>query len=367
MKVLLLCKNLFALAPNGGSRVYENIVLNNPSIDFFFFTDIDGIIGLPRNINLISTTASIYGGGINQLLDAARGNHFDVVDWPDWLAIEIDPRTLLAKYEITFDKFCVALHGSSSLVLANSPFKVDLKSSLRSLRRLENNLYRNCDFAYGISRMYADRIGVTNKFKLVEPAHFIKKFPNRNGYFHSANFIFLGRREGTKGFGNFLSLLSTSTEEWKGEIYGPDSYSWEEYRYWNLSTYAAHEKVKIDTTLTEDEVTDLLKYRRGFFTFLSEFDSFNLACADALSSGQAAIVYEDLPALRYFQEKGVRIEAVILQKSIDLMDESQVLKIQQECQRIRPLQLEVMRNDINTILRKESIELNYMEKVYGSY
>ncbi len=364
MKVLLLCENLFALAPNGGSRVYEKIVSANPEIDFYAFTNLKSFYPHPKNLSTIEITDSNNQTGLKRMLHEIRDQKFDAIDWPDWIVSEINPRRILDMYGVKFRKLCISLHGNTSSVLDTSPFKNSLKPQIDALKILEHELYTSSDLTYGISKHYANFLGITEKFALIEPAYFIKKFSSPNVKQVPSNLIFLGRRESTKGFGNFLSILSSLPTGWRGEICGPDSYSWKEYRYWNRKTYALREKIQFDSTLTENEVTSKYSGRDGTYAFLSEFDSFNLACADAFSSGQAVILYEDLPALSYFLENGIEIRAKVLPKSVRFEDSNVVINILESSQFSGYQELERMRGDIFQLLNDKTVFENFMIDVY---
>jgi hypothetical protein len=366
MKVLLLCKNLFAIAPNGGSRVYESIISKNPTIQFFAFNDIKAHYKKPGNLQVVNFESSNELKGLERLLSAVSGESFDVIDWPDWIAPQLQARELLHMYKIRFRKLVVSLHGNNSLILETSPLKNELNLEIQSLKRLEEKLYRSCDSTYGISKTYAELLAVDDKFKFIDPGNFIKKFPNSNMFTPQKCLVFLGRRESTKGFGNFLDLLKNSPSGWRGEIYGPDSYSWTEYRYWNLQSYYLRNKISRDSTLTENEVTSLFQQRQGEFIFLSEFDSFNLAFADCMSSGQASIVYDNLPGLKYFTDNGVDIEAITLPKSTTLITKENLSEIFERCAINRAVKLEKMREDIQKMLLGKSQADNYMVGVYGA-
>jgi hypothetical protein len=366
MKVLLLCKNLFAIAPNGGSRVYETIISKNPAIQFYAFNDIKAGYKKPENLQVVNFKASNEFKDLEKLLSAVNGEYFDVVDLPDWIAPQLEVRKLLDMHKIRFRKLIVSLHGNNSSVLGTSPFKNELKLEIESLKRREEKLYHSCDSVYGISKTYAKSLGVNDKFKYINPANFIKKFPDPNMFTPQKNLVFLGRREATKGFGNFLELLKNSPQDWRGEIYGPDSYSWAEYRHWNLQSYLVRYKLSRDSTLTENEVTTLFRQREGVYTFLSEFDSFNLALADCISSGQAIIVYKDLPALEFFTDLGVDVNATILPKPVVSTAKENLVGLFERCS-INPTQkLEKMREDIHEMLIAMSQDDNYMVNIYGA-
>lgn len=307
-KVLLLAGELFSRVPNGGSRFYEKIVLDNPNVEFTSFTQ-KMLPGLktPANLKVQELGISPNKTQMEKLLNSVSGERFDVIDWPDWLLPSDHPREILNKFRVEYGKLVTGLHGSTSSVLRYSLKYKERQEELLSFKRLENILYKTSDGIYGISKYYAADLGLLEKTSIVQPIHFIKKFPKDNRSRLNRNLNFLGRRDGTKGFGDFLKLVGNLPTDWHANIYGPDSYIFEEACDWNRLTFLLRDKISENRQFTEDEVANVFHLRNGLYAFLSKFDSFNLSAADALSAGQFCLLYENLPAVRYLKDLGIEI------------------------------------------------------------
>ena len=307
-KVLLLAGDLFSRVPNGGSRFYERIILDNPSVKFTSFTqDSRPSLKKPANLKVHELGNSPNKTQMEKLLNSVSGERFDVIDWPDWLLPIDHPRWILDKFRVKYGKLVTGLHGSTSSVLRYSLKYQERQEELLSFKRLENILYKTSDGIYGISKYYAADLGILEKTTIVEPIHLIKKFPKANRNRLNRNLNFLGRRDGTKGFGIFLQLVGKLPTDWQANIYGPDSYIFEEASEWNRMTFLCRDRIAENRQLTEGEVANIFNERNGTYVFLSNFDSFNLSAADALSAGQFCLLYENLPAVKYLQDLGVEI------------------------------------------------------------
>jgi hypothetical protein len=109
----------------------------------------------------------------------------------------------------------------------------------------------------------------------------------------------------------------------------------------------------------------MLHKRRGVFTFLSEFDSFNLAFADAISAGQSTIAYENLPARSYFKNHGIEIIGAAIPVGTKFVGEARHNELLEDTMNKEPLFMEKMRREVQELLIENSKTENYMEEIYG--
>ena len=55
MNVLLACPGIFSQI-GGGQRFYANLILNNPTIDFYCFGEATASAGFPKNAHFVQPT-----------------------------------------------------------------------------------------------------------------------------------------------------------------------------------------------------------------------------------------------------------------------------------------------------------------------
>ncbi len=364
IRVLLLAGNLFSSTPNGGSRFYEKIVHDNPNVKFVSFSQTPKECSkTPLNLEECDIRSLSHMNPIEALFSSMSGESFDVIDWPDWVLPPIHPRELIKKHRIKNHKLIVGLHGSTSKVLSHSFAYRNKSNEIKSFQRDEDRLYKTSDGIYGISKYYSEDLGLLKKTRIIDPIKFFKTFPKENRFATSPKMNFVGRRDGTKGFGNFLELSKCLPSSWKASIYGPDSYIFEEACEWNRQTFLCKDKITQNLLLSESELEGLYKDRSGVFTFLSNFDSFNLAAADAFSAGQFCLVRSNLPALRYLQDIGIQIpdEMIFSNETYDEI----ITKCEKYINNPQHVdQLEVLRREIQTRIVSQDQSVS-VENMYG--
>ena len=176
MNVLLACPRIFDDI-GGGQRFYENLILNNPAVDFYCFGDAAPSAGLPQNAHFIRLTdvhrrqsgefrldeipvgdpAEPLKGHPDELallLDQAASVpavRFDVVELADFLPLVVYFPECLKYFGIAFDKVVLSMHGTLSMGIRDNWGE---PGDLSSLIEHEEMLYRYCDIRYEIGRAH---------------------------------------------------------------------------------------------------------------------------------------------------------------------------------------------------------------------
>lgn len=303
-RVLLLTTNLFCNFPNGGSRVYEEIVNRFPNTEFHSFSSLDvSKVDLPENIVIHKIEPLARLDQIQNMLSAVSGMKFLAIDIPDWLIFYENVSQYLKRFKVRVDSIVIALHGNSSNVLSKSAALLTSSTQIGIYQELENKLYKNSDLQYGISSKYAFKVlHNIDKYVNIDPANFIRQKPKLSNFTFPNTVTFLGRKEGTKGLDLFVnSIPEFLKNNLNVEIVGPDSFSWKETVYFSkLLSQFENRKVRVLPTLSEESLFMEISDKSRLFVFPSKFDSFNLAYADFLVSGFPTLASSSVMAVDYF-------------------------------------------------------------------
>jgi glycosyltransferase involved in cell wall biosynthesis len=228
MKVLLIATDLYRNT-GGGQTVYRRIIESAPGIDFFYFRDDEPeksprprnatAIALSVRLKLKALAAPPYPAykrahlqDADRFARSVKGQHFDIVDIPDFFAFGSLLKDAFAHHGTTVDRIVLAMHGNISVSLEMAWGSAG--DNVLEQRLLERAQFEGADAAYAISPRYIRewQAMVNRPIHYIDPLAFID-LPQQIPHFHSTakktkpNLYCIGRTERRKGNDLFVELV----------------------------------------------------------------------------------------------------------------------------------------------------------------
>lgn len=313
-KVLLCVSNLCSGFPSGGAATYRKLINDNPDVFFISFKTYDYAripeLVFKNHLEILINTNNSAVGVLSQMFASVAGSQFDVIDIPDWISPVRKVRDDLKDFQIEFGKICVALHGSDSLISKTRPREFRSVLQEYSLKRRESSLRKSSDVGYGFSTEYAKLVGYDKPFIEIDTKAFLKDklFPVEFEDALVDNFvpIFFGRKEFTKGFDLFLDELGNSPHFKKAKILATPSFLAKEADYMEILELRQIGKIQESTVGNYENLRRAYNAPESLFIFPSRFDSYNLACCEAVINGGVVVISKHVPARKFLTELNLR-------------------------------------------------------------
>ncbi|MCH8342450.1 MAG: glycosyltransferase [Planctomycetes bacterium] len=325
MKVLLTETSLYSEI-GGGQAVYKRLIESHPDVTFYYLTEGDSRAGHPDNA--IPIKLSPLHGRLHSkspylqrriLLDsfvfaervarAIAGQHFDIIDTPDYSLHGLFLRPALRRHRIGFGSIVLAMHGtvSKALYMNWGTYSRRLIAGIRIGERLN---YHAADVRYGLSRSYIDE---WKRWANIEalyldprrclPAIDPKPWPSGS---ELPRLVFIARKEKRKGPDLFIDLLW-----WLGEgsyqrasIIGPEAYSPDgtsAQTHLSRMIQMRHLSIEQRPPMSADQLQSLFASR--VITVLpSRWDTFNLIAMESLFAGCPTVIGSGAGACRFLDE-----------------------------------------------------------------
>ena len=312
--VLLMLQDFFGPDLSGGPLVYRMIVEACPEILFYSFTTgKNKTFPKPKNLVEITLTPGLqFRDPTETMLACVSGRNFDVIDIPDWLAPSRAVSAIARKYDVSYSKLVVALHGSNSRVFETRPTDPLNKSRVNYLHKRESRLYRDAAITYGLSEVYAQSLGLHDSFCELDPLSFVQNFiqssknigPECRQTESGFSMNFSGRKEYTKGYDLFLNLVKEKNISKTVKIYASPAYDFDEYRSLLRLEHETRIDFSVNRKVSRNELVKLYRDPTAIWFFPSRFDSFNLGLLECLIMGGAAVVSPGVLGLEYCRKMG---------------------------------------------------------------
>lgn len=229
MRILLIATDLYR-ANGGGQTVYRRIIEETPDCQFHYF-----LAGEDKNA---SRPSNAYGVPLrirrrvnvgascplephllqaletaNQIARSVAGQHFDIVDIPDFVHFGAALRTAFAHHNVTVEITVLALHGNCSTSREMNWGTDDdpaTRLSLQNERLLERMQFDAADGAYGLSMRYIEEWQQHSRHPIhyIDPLHFAPRGAADGLQFTAArpSIYCVGRSERRKGNDIFVEL-----------------------------------------------------------------------------------------------------------------------------------------------------------------
>ncbi|MDR3514523.1 MAG: glycosyltransferase [Azospirillaceae bacterium] len=169
MKVLLAVKNLMT-GVGGGETFYRSLATSNPAIDFHF-VQAGPVPDLKANLHPVTLRRfcrpHMAEAGATPILAirefmtfleiaaAVEGQHFDVVDVPDYSHMALYLPAALNLFGVRYDRLVMSMHGPLSTTTRwnwPEPVPAEIEHWLADTAKAESLAYQAADLRYGISR-----------------------------------------------------------------------------------------------------------------------------------------------------------------------------------------------------------------------
>jgi glycosyltransferase involved in cell wall biosynthesis len=212
----------------GGQTFYRKVFEKYPDLQFTYllqdeapdYPRLANVKGIPYQQNFLLADFKNYLDAspprwsyrsfviASNIAASVAGQHFDLIEIPDYQQWGIFLRPALQKFQVSFDKLVLSLHGKISTTIRLDWFNQGQANI--SLDLEEKMQYQTVDLRYGISRSYLDEwydlIPIAGQY--FNPLHFIElpqPLPpeKREG---PPDLIFVGRTEKRKGPDIFVEL-----------------------------------------------------------------------------------------------------------------------------------------------------------------
>jgi glycosyltransferase involved in cell wall biosynthesis len=293
MNVLLACPGIFNQI-GGGQRFYANLILNNPTIDFYCFGDAGASASLPQNAHFVQATDVHRRQSREFRLDEMLEG-----DPAEPLKRHPEELALLLDLAVAFDRVALSMHGALSMGIRDNWGE---PGDLSSLIEHEELLYRYCDIRYGIGRQYiadweeacgppAQLLDISKIYDVVPAARQrAARAPMRDA---APDLCFIGRQEKWKGPDLFLELCSQLPRDAFAEVrlYGPTVQLHGADSMEELRRLARFRSLDITNEVVDTgRIIERMRDDRMVVVLPSRRDTFNLVAIEALLSGCPTVV-----------------------------------------------------------------------------
>jgi len=223
MRVLLIVADLYHDI-GGGQTVYKKIIDSAPETEFTYFTRFEKTnTQRPNNVRVVpldpatritvdsSPTFPAYRHyaltKANAFARSVAGQHFDIVDVPDFVCFGNFLRDAFAHHNVSVGRFVLAMHGNISKSIEMQWGSCG--DNALEQRILEQEQFEKADYVYSISPSYIKEWQsiVPRSVHYIDPIHFIEKsglFPKASSA--KPNLYCIGRGERRKGIDLFVEL-----------------------------------------------------------------------------------------------------------------------------------------------------------------
>lgn len=318
MKVLLLISDLYKKKTGGGEHVYKKIIQSCPNVNFFYFLDEEtneehrpvnctGIKLLKANLTFDSyfffnITMSHHKTFAHTIAKTLKNKDFDIIELPDWNGYGRYLKDAFLKYNVSYKKFILSMHGNISDTLKFQDKRITESTSFKTLKYLEREQFKSADECYSISPGYIKlwKKEYERDIYFHDPLQFLyEDFEKVKGNLKKEikkslpNIYCIGRMERRKGHENFIDMLNFINKDFYNEsfIIGNTS-TIEDEKYINYLKDLANRRslnVNFNDKLKTNDLAKLY-FQNSLVVLPVGFDSFNLVALDALFSGCPVVI-----------------------------------------------------------------------------
>lgn len=326
MRVLLIAKDLYREI-GGGQTVYTRLIGSAPEIDFFYFREHEAAdASRPRNATAIPLGARFTLRVLSappfpafrryQLQEAdcfarsVAGQHFDIVDIPDFHSCGSLLRDAFARHGVSVDRIVLAMHGNISVSLEMGWGSAG--DNVLEQRMLERDQFESADGVYAISPRYMRewQARVDRQIHYIDPICFVD-VPDRVPDPKAAddtkpNLYCIGRTERRKGNDLFVELV-----RWLNpDAYGKAAHIGDEVMApWGVGTrhilwdIAKKRGLEIDNhpSLSRAELSRVFR-DRSIVVLPVRYDTLNLIALEALFEGCPVAISSEAGVCDYLDE-----------------------------------------------------------------
>lgn len=326
MRVLLITSDLYREI-GGGQTVYKRLIQSAPNIEFVYFRDREPPDAQrPPNATAVSLSVRLQLKVLSappypdyrrqQLRDADRyarsvaGQHFDVVDIPDYYSFGSLLRDAFHHHGVTVDRVVLAMHGNISVSLEMGWGSAG--DNVLEQRMLERDQFEAADGVYAISPRYIRewRAIVERPVQFIDPICFVEvpdKPPGPTQQAPTAPTLYcIGRTERRKGNDLFVELV-----RWLDpSLYAGAAHIGDEMiAPWGVGTkhilwdIAKKRGLSIDyiPSRTRQELSQLFQ-ARSVVVLPVRYDTLNLVALEALFEGCPVAISSEAGVCDYLDE-----------------------------------------------------------------
>jgi hypothetical protein len=314
-RVLLFSVDLFDGRNSGAQRVYEQIIENNPDLEFEFFVRLSSLRSLnpPPNAVVIKISDS-NPVDFDSLVSLISNRTFYCIDVPDWLWSNSGIRNQLRDCNVKFEKLIVAAHGDAGQIRKHAYLGNQNQSEARYISSRQKEIYRTADCLYGLNPIDPAWVELDKKFIAINPvdmieasfwSHAAELNQATHDYVHDSKLnklIFFGRQDGHKGIHFVLDLMAN--EATKGlvlELVGPESFDPKEADLVTLRKNILRHRITFDRSLRRSKLFHKLVEPDSLVVIPSPYESFCIAALELFFLNTRVIVDSRIPALNFIR------------------------------------------------------------------
>ena len=332
-KVLVLTSDVYSRI-GGGEQVYRTLFVDNPEVDFFYFTTIARRhSSLPANVHEIllqpkptldpdKQTARYQARKVQskrepfnpnqvraaelaeQYARSARGYEFDVIDIPEYEIVGDYIREALNRNEVKFRAISLFIHGALSRTLELEG-KVS-KEAIVELMALERLQRDQADVFFTLDSWYPKHLGIESADCLqIDPWLFTrqKEISQVERVASIPRLVFFGRWERRKGIDLLPSLVRLINFDKLGVLLTGDSRANTELFLCVEESLKNREVILQELKTTNPEEVYANISNTDIVVIPSRFDSFNLVALEAIALGKRVAISNQCGVFHFLKDR----------------------------------------------------------------